>query len=768
MWVLLLLATFPTRTTPLVRADDDDHQGGSGNVPWSETRKTRFIVISSCPQAENRVIPAGFFDTSKDLRVTIIASCSVVLNGTGGWSDLEIEVEAGAVVPLLSFPDLQRVDDIYVSVDGVLDKLSMPSIHTIDEFKIETTKGSNVSVVLGHPSTHSVHALDQVDVQTRGFVGVSIYGRCLTVREVDVSRDWADATGRIRLFNVSGVTTFSAVPPFLDWLSLFWNNVNVATLPVANSTCHMHTTPMMSTTNMTTTPSTATTSTTASATPTTPSASALPAINTTTTMNTTTTTTTTAAPHPNGPPLNSQQIAAVAATSAIFIVVLVAVIVFTLLAKRAKLDPSLVLREDLDPFDEPAFPQRHAEESLIHNPVYDDEPMPAHGSADDEGEMTIQKFIHRAAILGDVDALDKFRAELVQHQLSSGSGSSLSPGSSSSAQATPSPPAHDASSPFFASTQQQHQQHDHEQQQREQQQGQQSLQQQLLGETAPSPAPLAHGDSGVDGVLAGEDYTAIGEWMHMSELPFEDDDVHASGPSSASTPDAQQPQQQPQQQQQQQQQQHEQEQSQQQQQQQQPHPKLDLRILNSTDDTGNTALSWAVVSNQSRSVQWLIDSGGADCNVQNKAGHTPLALACLHDTSITIIELLLKAGASPNLADNEGCTPLHFASRHDDAAAAITLLANGAHVNAADNEGLCPLMVACSLGRAATVSVLLANRSINIESKDNRGHTALHWALFCAHGISRIQTSNSPSGAILIPANVPITTTTTTTPGADE
>ena len=127
---------------------------------------------------------------------------------------------------------------------------------------------------------------------------------------------------------------------------------------------------------------------------------------------------------------------------------------------------------------------------------------------------------------------------------------------------------------------------------------------------------------------------------------------------------------------------------------------VDLSALNACDEGGNTALAWAVMSNQLNSVEWLL-SHGTDCNIGNNKGRAPLALACLHGTNPAVVKHLLSAGANPHMPDAEGSYPIHFAARHEDPAFVVTLLQHGANGNATDNEGLTPLMVAASMvGRA--------------------------------------------------------------------
>jgi len=115
--------------------------------------------------------------------------------------------------------------------------------------------------------------------------------------------------------------------------------------------------------------------------------------------------------------------------------------------------------------------------------------------------------------------------------------------------------------------------------------------------------------------------------------------------------------------------------------------------VNATDDTGATALSWAVIRD-------------------NKA----------------VIARLLKARANPNLPDANGVTPLMLAVDGDHADTVKLLLAAGGDARLARPTGETLLMSAVRLGSADMVRQLLA-RHVDVNARDARyRQTALMWA----------------------------------------
>lgn len=142
-------------------------------------------------------------------------------------------------------------------------------------------------------------------------------------------------------------------------------------------------------------------------------------------------------------------------------------------------------------------------------------------------------------------------------------------------------------------------------------------------------------------------------------------------------------------------------------------------LLNSVDDSGYTALIFAIEKNNSEVTNVLLNAG-ASPNKKNSFGDTPLTFAAgLGFTAIA--KTLIDAGANINLQDDLKNTPLHIAVDKDDLAFSKLLLARGANPNLtnkkaftaldyADNEKLTALLVK-NEAKAGQLSVLTAPQS---------------------------------------------------------
>jgi ankyrin repeat protein len=116
-------------------------------------------------------------------------------------------------------------------------------------------------------------------------------------------------------------------------------------------------------------------------------------------------------------------------------------------------------------------------------------------------------------------------------------------------------------------------------------------------------------------------------------------------------------------------------------------PFIDLR-----DESGNTALTWAVINKQKE-----------------------------------MVELLLSKAARVAATDKNGWTPLTHAAWHGQEEMADFLVEKGAAVDAKDNHGQTPLMRAAAAGRTRIVGRLL-EKGANAAETDFQGKTAQAFA----------------------------------------
>ena len=104
--------------------------------------------------------------------------------------------------------------------------------------------------------------------------------------------------------------------------------------------------------------------------------------------------------------------------------------------------------------------------------------------------------------------------------------------------------------------------------------------------------------------------------------------------------------------------------------------------INKTDDSGRTALMYALVFKQPLEVIDILLQKGTKVQKESDDGNTPLVYALSHKASPEVIDLLLRHGADVNAPDSRGRSPLYLAIGHGYAPEMIEkLIQKGAEVN---------------------------------------------------------------------------------------
>ncbi|KAL6863686.1 ankyrin repeat-containing domain protein [Trichoderma novae-zelandiae] len=125
------------------------------------------------------------------------------------------------------------------------------------------------------------------------------------------------------------------------------------------------------------------------------------------------------------------------------------------------------------------------------------------------------------------------------------------------------------------------------------------------------------------------------------------------------------------------------------------------------------------------SITRLLIEKGADIDATGIDGRTALFIAAANGVT-AIAALLIESGADIAIAANDKRTPLHMAVQHEDIVR--LLLAQDANVGAADVQGRTPLYLAAADG-AADVAALLIVRGADVKTAAKDGRTALHVAV---------------------------------------
>jgi hypothetical protein len=143
------------------------------------------------------------------------------------------------------------------------------------------------------------------------------------------------------------------------------------------------------------------------------------------------------------------------------------------------------------------------------------------------------------------------------------------------------------------------------------------------------------------------------------------------------------------------------------------------RSINEADESGMTALMYAIFNKQGGAARYLIESG-ADIKAKDKNGFDALMWAVYYD-QIETINLLVGTGADIESRDNSGMTPLAHAIWQTGNINIIKLLIEkGANVNAKDADGQSMLDLALSMKRNDILSVLRKGGAILLKPEDGK------------------------------------------------
>ncbi len=143
--------------------------------------------------------------------------------------------------------------------------------------------------------------------------------------------------------------------------------------------------------------------------------------------------------------------------------------------------------------------------------------------------------------------------------------------------------------------------------------------------------------------------------------------------------------------------------------------RADEKTLNSKDGSGLTALTWAIIKKDTKTIDALLKRRKGkvliDVNLADNQGRTPLMYAMKYGLGV---EQLLSAGADVNQADALGNTALSYAIIRKDLPAVLAISRQGlADVHQANHQGVTPFMLA----RAFKTDVFK-----DIFSRDERDH----------------------------------------------
>ncbi|KFG81450.1 putative ankyrin 2,3/unc44 [Metarhizium anisopliae] len=144
--------------------------------------------------------------------------------------------------------------------------------------------------------------------------------------------------------------------------------------------------------------------------------------------------------------------------------------------------------------------------------------------------------------------------------------------------------------------------------------------------------------------------------------------------------------------------------------------------INEADESGETALSWAIRRGQPAIAQLLLSQRNINVNYRNKGRQTPLMLAA-HFGSISLVRgLLAWRNIKLNARDERGQSALFYAAAKGHSAIVARLLASPAalDLNNKNCYGETPIIAAASSGSPDTVRLLLAQPGLELDFVHDR------------------------------------------------
>jgi ankyrin repeat protein len=161
--------------------------------------------------------------------------------------------------------------------------------------------------------------------------------------------------------------------------------------------------------------------------------------------------------------------------------------------------------------------------------------------------------------------------------------------------------------------------------------------------------------------------------------------------------------------------------------------------VNARDKKGWTSLHWAAFNGRVEVAQVLLDCF-ANTKLETDEGDTALHIVSrgVYDSEeqgVGTARLLLERGMDVNARRKDGWTTLHWAAFKGRVEVAQVLLDHGANTKLETDEGETALHVVSrgvydSQEQGVSTALLLRERGVDVNARDKKGWTSLHWAAF--------------------------------------
>lgn len=141
--------------------------------------------------------------------------------------------------------------------------------------------------------------------------------------------------------------------------------------------------------------------------------------------------------------------------------------------------------------------------------------------------------------------------------------------------------------------------------------------------------------------------------------------------------------------------------------------------INKIDDTGKTALFWAIMKNQIEIMKVLINFG-SNTNLLSLCNNTPLFIA-IYERNIDAMNILLK-NCDINLKNKKGFTAFHIAVDEEYLEGIDILVKAGIDVNIQSDDGYCGIIMTHNY---EIIHYLLKIPNIDLSKRNYHGDTIL-------------------------------------------
>lgn len=146
--------------------------------------------------------------------------------------------------------------------------------------------------------------------------------------------------------------------------------------------------------------------------------------------------------------------------------------------------------------------------------------------------------------------------------------------------------------------------------------------------------------------------------------------------------------------------------------------------VDTCDEHGTTALSFAALQGKTAAVKLLLEKG-ADTEKANLSGFTPLFRAAARG-HVRDLRLLIQAGADLTARDNLGATILHSAARYGKTSVTTEILTQrrkyGIDIEARDEKNRTPLLLAAAANTHGAMKKLIeAGADMDAHDEDGKG-----------------------------------------------